>query len=101
MQFKKESSLALGSMYTVVVTFFQIALSRCSDAARDLLGENFGGILNERPIRSIQLGRFRAATIVLGTFKTEPSAKYQIVPEFQRKLEMHAVKQQEKLFELW
>jgi hypothetical protein len=28
------------------VTFFQIALSRCSDAARNLLGEDFQGILN-------------------------------------------------------
>ncbi|MHC5825440.1 MAG: IS66 family transposase, partial [Nostoc sp.] len=31
---------------TPLVTYFQITLSRCSDAARSLLGENFGGILN-------------------------------------------------------
>jgi hypothetical protein len=31
---------------TPLVTFFEIAFSRCSDAARNLLGENFSGILN-------------------------------------------------------
>jgi transposase len=31
---------------TPLVTFFQIALSRCTDTAKNLLGENFGGILN-------------------------------------------------------
>lgn len=31
---------------TPLVTFFQITLSRCTDTAKNLLGENFGGILN-------------------------------------------------------
>ena len=30
---------------TPLVTFFQITLSRCSETARNLLGESFGGIL--------------------------------------------------------
>lgn len=31
---------------TPLVTFFEIALTRCTLAAKDLLGENFAGILN-------------------------------------------------------
>ncbi|MEJ6487483.1 transposase [Nostoc punctiforme UO1] len=31
---------------TPLVTFFEIALSRCTQGAKNLLGENFGGILN-------------------------------------------------------
>jgi len=42
----KKSQGWLWVAVTPLVTFFQIALSRSSDAARNLLGENFGGILN-------------------------------------------------------
>ncbi|MBD2537080.1 hypothetical protein H6G97_50995, partial [Nostoc flagelliforme FACHB-838] len=42
----KNSQGWLGVAVTPLVTFFEIALSRCSDAARNLLGENFSGILN-------------------------------------------------------
>jgi hypothetical protein len=31
---------------TPLVTFFEIALTRCTQGAKNLLGENFGGILN-------------------------------------------------------
>ncbi|MHC5722096.1 MAG: IS66 family transposase, partial [Nostoc sp.] len=31
---------------TPLVTFFEIGLTRCTQAAQNLLGENFGGILN-------------------------------------------------------
>ena len=31
---------------TPLVTFFEIALTRCTQAAQNLLGENFAGILN-------------------------------------------------------
>lgn len=30
---------------TPLITYFQVSLSRCTNAAKDLLGENFGGIL--------------------------------------------------------
>ena len=62
--------------------------------------ENFGGILNERPIRSIQLGWLRAATIVLGTFKTN-LRKISERPGVSKEIGNALVKQQEKLFELW
>ncbi|MEH2042416.1 transposase [Nostoc sp.] len=31
---------------TPLVTFFEIALTRCTQRAKNLLGENFNGILN-------------------------------------------------------
>lgn len=31
---------------TPLITYFQVTLSRCTASAKDLLGENFGGILN-------------------------------------------------------
>ena len=40
----KKSQGWLWVAVTPLVTYFQIALSRCSDAARNLLGENFSGI---------------------------------------------------------
>jgi transposase len=56
---------------TPLVTFFEIALTRCTQGAKDLLGENFGGILNsDRSGVSAELGTA-------------------------------LVKQQENLFELW
>jgi transposase len=42
----KKSQGWLWVCVTALVTFFEIALSRCSDAARNLLGENFSGFLN-------------------------------------------------------
>ncbi len=42
----KKSKAWLWVAVTPLVTFFQIALSRCSDAARNLLGDDFRGILN-------------------------------------------------------
>ena len=66
----KNSQAWLWVAVTPLVTFFQITLSRCTDTAKNLLGENFGGILNERPICGIQLGRLGATTIMLGTLKT-------------------------------
>ena len=42
----KQSKAWLWVAVTPLVTFFQIALSRCSDAARNLLGDDFRGILN-------------------------------------------------------
>ncbi|MDF5740263.1 transposase [Nostoc sp. S13] len=42
----KQSKAWLWVAVTPLVTFFEIALSRCSDAARNLLGDDFRGILN-------------------------------------------------------
>jgi len=42
----KKSQAWLWVAVTPLVTFFQITLTRCSQSARDLLGDDFGGILN-------------------------------------------------------
>ena len=55
---------------TPLVAIFEIALSRGSDIAKNLLGKDFGGILNSEPICSLQLGQLRTTAIMLGTFKT-------------------------------
>lgn len=42
----KNSQAWLWTAVTPFVTFFQITLTRCKDAAKNLLGESFAGILN-------------------------------------------------------
>ena len=66
----KKSQGWLWVAVTPLVTYFQIALSRCSDTARNLLGENCLRYFKLRPICGIQLGKFRTATIVLGASET-------------------------------
>jgi hypothetical protein len=43
---QKNSQAWLWVAVTPLVTFFQITLSRCTETAKDILGENFSGILN-------------------------------------------------------
>lgn len=45
--FNPEQRKATGLVaVTPLVTFFEIALTRCTQGAKNLLGENFSGILN-------------------------------------------------------
>jgi hypothetical protein len=54
---------------TPLVTFFQITLSRCTDTAKNLLGENFGGILNSDRYAAYNVLWLGAATVMLGTLE--------------------------------
>ncbi len=85
---------------TPLVTFFQIALSRCSDAARALLGEGFSGILNSDrhgAYNWVGLGQRQLCWAHLRREFIKISER----PGVSKELGTALVKQQEKLFELW
>lgn len=85
---------------TPLVAFFEIALSRCSDAARNLLGENFGGILNSDRYAAynwVGLGQRQLCWAHLRREFIKISERSGVSKQIGNAL----VKQQEKLFELW
>ena len=56
----KQSQACRGVALTPLVVFFEIALTRCTSAAKNLLGENFAGILNSHRYASynwVDIGR--------------------------------------------
>lgn len=96
----KNSQAWLWVAVTPLVTFFQIALSRCSDAAKNLLGENFGGILNSDRYGAynwVGLGQRQLCWAHLRREFIKISERPGVSKEWGTAL----VKQQEKLFELW
>ncbi len=85
---------------TPLVTFFQIALSRCTQAAKNLLGEDFTGILNSDRYAAynwLDIGRRQLCWAHLKREFTKISERTGVSKELGTAL----VKQQEKLFELW
>lgn len=85
---------------TPLVTFFEIALSRCSEAARNLLGENFGGILTSDrhgAYNWVDLERRQLCWAHLRREFIKISERTGVSAQLGTAL----VKQQEKLFELW
>ncbi len=87
-------------MYTVVVAFFEIALSRCSDTARNQKSENFGGILNSDRYAAynwVGLGQRQLCWAHLKREFIKISERTGVSKQIGNAL----VKQQEKLFELW
>ena len=85
---------------TPLVTFFQIALSRCSDAARNLLGENFSGILNSDRYAAYSWVGLGQRQLCWAHLRRE-FIKISERPGVSAELGTALVKQQEKLFELW
>ena len=85
---------------TPLVTFFQIALSRCSDAARNLLGENFGGILNSDRYGAYNWVGLGQRQLCWAHLRRE-FIKISERPGVSKEIGNALVKQQEKLFELW
>jgi hypothetical protein len=96
----KQSQGWLWVAVTPLVAFFEIALTRCTQAAKNLLGENFAGILNSDRYASynwIDIGHRQLCWAHLKREFTKISERTGVAKELGTAL----VKQQEKLFELW
>ncbi len=96
----KKSQGWLWVCVTPLVTFFEIALSRCSDAARNLLGENFRGILNSDRYAAYNWVGLEQRQLCWAHLKRE-FIKISERPGVSGDIGNALVKQQEKLFELW
>jgi transposase len=96
----KKSQGWLWVCVTPLVTFFEIALSRCSDAARNLLGENFSGILNSDRYAAYNWVGLEQRQLCWAHLKRE-FIKISERPGVSGDIGNALVKQQEKLFELW
>ncbi len=83
-----------------LVTYFQIALSRCSDTARNLLGENFSGILNSDRYAAYNWVSLEQRQLCWAHLRRE-FIKISERPGVSNEIGNALVKQQEKLFELW
>ena len=85
---------------TPLVTFFEIALTRCTTAAKNLLGENFGGILT-----SDRHGAYNWVDIshrqLCWAHLSREFIKISQRPGVSQELGTQLIQQQEKLFELW
>lgn len=82
------------------MTFFEIALTRCTQGAKNLLGENFRGILNSDrhgAYNWVDLERRQLCWAHLRREFIKISERTGVSAELGTAL----VKQQEKLFELW
>lgn len=85
---------------TPLVTFFQITLSRCRDTAKNLLGENFGGILNSDRYSAYNWVDLEQRQLCWAHLKRE-FIKISERPGISQDIGNALVDQQEKLFELW
>ena len=85
---------------TPLVTFFQITLCRCTDTAKNLLGENFGGILNSDRYSAYNWVDLEQRQLCWAHLKRE-FIKISERPGISQEIGNALVKQQEKLFELW
>ena len=85
---------------TPLVTFFEIALTRCTQGAKNLLGENFGGILNSDRHGAYNWVDLERRQLCWAHLKRE-FIKISERPGISAELGTALVKQQEKLFELW
>ena len=85
---------------TPLVTFFEIALTRCTSAAQNLLGENFEGILNSDRHGAYNWVDIERRQLCWAHLRRE-FLKISERPGVSQELGTALVKQQEKLFELW
>jgi transposase len=85
---------------TPLVTFFEIALTRCTQAAQILLGENFAGILNSDRHGAYNWVDLGSRQLCWAHLRRE-FIKISQRPGVSAELGTALVKQQEKLFELW
>lgn len=85
---------------TPLVTFFEIALSRCTEAARNLLGENFGGILTSDRHGAYNWVDLERRQLCWAHLRRE-FIKISERPGVSKELGTALVKQLELLFELW
>lgn len=96
----KKSKAWLWVAVTPLVTFFQIALSRSTDTAKNLLGENFGGILNSDRYAAYNWVDLERRQLCWAHLRRE-FIKISERPGVSKNIGNNLVKQQEKLFELW
>jgi transposase len=85
---------------TPLVTFFQITLSRCTATAKNLLGENFDGILNSDRYSAYNWVDLEQRQLCWAHLKRE-FIKISERPGISQTIGNALLQQQEKLFELW
>ena len=85
---------------TPLVTFFEIALTRCTQAAQNLLGENFAGILTSDRHGAYNWVDLERRQLCWAHLRRE-FIKISERPGVSKELGLSLVKKQEKLFELW
>jgi hypothetical protein len=85
---------------TPLVTFFEIALTRCTMAAKNLLGENFSGILTSDRHGAYNWVDIERRQLCWAHLKRE-FIKISERPGVCQELGTRLVQQQEKLFSLW
>lgn len=85
---------------TPLVTFFEIALTRCTSAAQNFLGENFAGILTSDRHGAYNWVDLERRQLCWAHLRRE-FIKISERPGVSKELGTALVKQQEKLFELW
>jgi transposase len=85
---------------TPLVTFFEIALTRCTTAAKNLLGENFAGILTSDRYGAYNWVDIERRQLCWAHLKRE-FVKISERPGVSKELGNKLLQQQEKLFELW
>lgn len=85
---------------TPLITYFQVTLSRCTNAAKDLLGENFGGILGSDRYGSYNWINVNRRQLCWAHLKRE----FQKISErsgVSRQIGRDLMAQEKKLFRLW
>lgn len=96
----KQKQAWLWVVVTPLVTFFEIALTRCTEAAQNLLGENFAGILTSDRHGAYNWVDLERRQLCWAHLRRE-FIKISERPGVSKELGTALVKQQEKLFELW
>ncbi len=85
---------------TPLITYFQVTLSRCTSAAMDLLGDNFGGILGSDRNGSYNWVDLKRRQLCWAHLKRE----FQKIAErsgVSRQVGRNLMAQEKKLFRLW
>ena len=85
---------------TPLVTFFEVALTRCTSAAKNLLGENFAGILTSDRHGAYNWVDIERRQLCWAHLRRD-FIKISERPGISKELGTALVKHQEKLFELW
>ncbi len=85
---------------TPLVAFFQITLSRCTQTAKNILGENFSGILNSDRYASYNWVGLEQRQLCWAHLKRE-FIKISERTGVSKQIGEDLLKQQEKLFKLW
>lgn len=96
----KNSQAWLWTACTPLVAFFQITLTRCTDAAKNLLGESFAGILNSDRYASYNWVGLEQRQLCWAHLKRE-FIKISERKGVSQQIGTELKEQQEKLFDLW